>query len=72
MQVQSIIRAGSSWGGRHREGHGQSHGHGHGQGHSHGHGHGHGADKSAIISYFFGEKGTGKLTIEAFLQFQDE
>ena len=56
--MQSIIRAGSSWGGRHREGHGHSHGHG--------------AGKSAIISYFFGEKGTGKLTIEEFLRFQQE
>ena len=33
---------------------------------------GHHAHKSAIVAYFFGPRGLGKLTIEQFLQFQNE
>ncbi|XP_023347582.1 calcium uptake protein 1 homolog, mitochondrial [Eurytemora carolleeae] len=69
LKVQSILRAGTSWAGRHKEGPGH-------QGHTGHSGHagqsGHSGHQSAILVHFFGDKGDGKLTIDQFLEFQDE
>ena len=69
LKVQSILRAGTSWAGRHKEGPGH-------QGHTGHSGYagqsGHSGHQSAILVHFFGDKGDGKLTIDQFLEFQDE